>query len=59
MLCSDGFRHKISNEELIEKFSEIRTKEELETVVNTSVELVKERGEVDNISLIAIKILEE
>ncbi|MBE5899347.1 MAG: serine/threonine-protein phosphatase [Lachnospiraceae bacterium] len=59
MLCSDGLRHKISEVELIERFSDIESKEELDNVTDSLVELVKERGEVDNISVIAVKILED
>lgn len=59
IICSDGFRHKITDDELISKFCiDSINKDELERVVNDTVSLVKERGEQDNISCIALSILE-
>lgn len=58
LLCSDGFRHKISKNEICEKLTFQVTPEE--SVLNKSLiqltELAKERGEKDNISSIAIFI---
>ncbi len=59
MLCSDGFRHVISSEEIMAAFAPSNNAEEAamhENIIRL-VDLNKERGETDNISAILIKIL--
>ena len=56
MLCSDGFRHCVSPSELHE-FLLVKTRSDpkrMKTQAETLVELNKQRGETDNISVIAI-----
>lgn len=59
MLCSDGFRHMISEEEIYQAFSPQVLIDE-DSMKNKAVELVelnKARQELDNISVMLIKIL--
>lgn len=60
MLCSDGFRHEITPEEIYEKLqsSEMQTKEKMKENMESLIELNKNRLEQDNISLITIRVLE-
>lgn len=60
MLCSDGFRHLVSPEEIRQAFSPSNNGGEREIKENIVrlTELNKERGETDNISAILIKIME-
>lgn len=53
MLCSDGFRHEITNEELSEylSFKRIKSEAELHRRGELLIELNKERLEKDNISV--------
>lgn len=56
MLCSDGFRHYISTGELHE-FLLVKNSndpEQMKTQARTLVELNKQRGETDNISVVTI-----
>lgn len=58
LLCTDGFYHQISNDELLGSLRPERQADEKqlkETVIDL-VELVKQRKEPDNISVIAVKI---
>lgn len=58
MLCSDGFRHEITPEEMIESLNPINLRNE-EIMHNNSrylIELVKSRMERDNISVVLIKV---
>jgi len=59
MLCSDGFYHEIKNEELHVNLHHSRLVEEtqMKEKIVELVELVKERKEVDNISVIVIKVM--
>lgn len=59
MLCSDGFRHKISKEEIYSlfNFKSIKTKQLMFEKIHKSIEIVKQRGEKDNISVILIRSL--
>ncbi len=58
ILCSDGFRHTITESEMLNAFeygkksSEKQLRESIRTLINTA----KERGEKDNISVIVIKV---
>lgn len=59
MLCSDGFRHLISEEEIYAKFQPdyISSAEQMKVSERELIELNKQRQEKDNISIITIKIL--
>lgn len=59
MLCSDGFYHQIKEEELALnlKPEAIENNQQLKGKVIQLVELVKARKEVDNISVVAAKVL--
>lgn len=58
MLCSDGFRHKISPRELLEGFApeEMTEERKIERQCKYFVELNKARNERDNITVIAAKV---
>lgn len=59
MLCSDGFRHKISNEEIFEAFNPQAIDSE-NTMTEKSTELIelcKQRKETDNITVALVKAL--
>jgi serine/threonine protein phosphatase PrpC len=58
LLCSDGFRHVVSKEELHRHFywEPARNEKNLQKKLYQMVRLIKERGETDNISAIAIQI---
>lgn len=57
MLCSDGFRHKISEEEIYESLNPINliNKDSMHSNAKYLIEQVKSREEKDNISVIVIK----
>lgn len=57
MLCSDGFRHNISPEEIVEKFSPAELVSEAVMVKNSEylIDLNKKRLETDNISVALIR----
>ena len=63
--CSDGFRHKLTAEEIYEVlYANRRTdvedvkerKEDLITRLEYLIDVVKERGETDNITVVACDI---
>ncbi len=58
LLCSDGFRHEISEHEMQEVFMKDTdaSKEEMTGQIRMLIDLVKTRGERDNISAILIKV---
>lgn len=58
MLCSDGFRHVISEEEMYESFNPIHliNKEVMRNHTRYLIEKVKNRKEKDNISVVVIKV---
>ena len=58
VLCSDGFRHLITEDELYEAFCPENTRAEFEIKSNELelIELNKKRQEKDNISVLTIKI---
>lgn len=62
IVCSDGFRHKISDNELLEHFKKSamrnRSDSEIKRTVRSLVKTIKERGEKDNISVILINVSE-
>lgn len=57
MLCSDGFRHKISSDEIYEKFkpSAVVNKEMMHKNARFLIDTAKSRQEKDNISVILIR----
>lgn len=59
MLCSDGFRHQISEQEMLEKIgpNSATTEEQMKYGCIYLTELVKNRKESDNISVALIKCL--
>jgi serine/threonine protein phosphatase PrpC len=54
LLCTDGFRHKISDEEIVKGLGYTRP-EEMKNHLYHLTETVKERGEKDNITSILIR----
>ena len=57
MLCSDGFRHEISELEMYESLNPVNfvNKESMHANARYLIELVKQRKEKDNISVVLIK----
>lgn len=57
LMCTDGFRHEVTKEELFQAFrpDALASEEEMEQRIHSMIELVKERGETDNITALAIK----
>lgn len=58
MLCSDGFRHEITEQEIYStlKPSNMVNKDEMHAGVRYLIEQVKDRQERDNISVVLIKV---
>ena len=59
LLCSDGFRHEISEKELLTAFdpAEMDSEEKMAVKAKEITEEVLERGEKDNISVILIRTM--
>ena len=57
LLCSDGFYHKITEEEIVHSFSLLANEAVINNKSSILVDLAKQRREVDNISLIVTKII--
>lgn len=57
MLCSDGFRHELSQDELLNSFNvmNLSDKNRMNTEARKLIELVKQRNEKDNISVVLVK----
>ena len=57
MLCSDGFRHEITEKEIVESLNPINliNKNAMHSNAKYLIELVKQRNERDNISVVLIK----
>lgn len=57
MICSDGFRHEISNQEIYESLNPVNllNKDSMHSNIRYLIEQVKRRNERDNISVILIK----
>ena len=57
MLCSDGFRHEITESEMYESLNPINliNQDAMHNNVRYLIDQVKRRGERDNISVILIK----
>ncbi len=58
LLCSDGFRHVISEEEIFESLNPVNciNKQAMHSNTRYLIDLVKQRNERDNISAILIKV---
>lgn len=58
MICSDGFRHEITSSEIYESLNPVNfiNKETMHSNVKYLTELVKQRKEKDNISVILVKV---
>lgn len=58
MICSDGFRHEITNDEICQQLSPINLvdKQAMHERTRKLIELVKSRRERDNISAVVIKV---
>ena len=61
MLCSDGFRHEITSEEIYTHFkpSKLKNKESMHANARTLIDENKKRQEKDNISVVLIKVYQE
>lgn len=57
LLCSDGFRHTITQKEIYHCLKNVKTQEELEEKLSELIELNKKRKETDNITAIGVKML--
>lgn len=59
LLCTDGFYHEISEAEIIEQMHPtiLSSEQQMENTIIELIELVKKRQEVDNISVILVKVL--
>lgn len=57
IFCSDGFRHVLKDEELFKFFNpkEVTTKKSMQTNIRSLIEIVKQRQETDNISVIMVR----
>ncbi len=57
MLCSDGFRHEITEKEIVESLNPINliNKNAMHSNTKYLIELVNQRNERDNISVVLIK----
>lgn len=57
MLCSDGFRHKITEEEMYKKLNpaKLKGKKKMSLAAQALIKKVKKRKETDNISVLLIK----
>ena len=57
IICSDGFRHMISEKEIYETFSKLQncSEEDMKGNIRKLIDLNKNRKETDNISAIAIR----
>lgn len=59
LLCSDGFRHEVSKEEMYDalKPCDIENKQDMESKLKSLIEINKQRMEKDNITVGMIKVL--
>lgn len=57
MLCSDGFRHEVTEEEMYQTLNaaKLKSKQQMHNHAKKMIDLVKTRKEKDNISVILIK----
>jgi PPM family protein phosphatase len=58
LLCSDGFRHTITEDEIYQAFSPngLRDEADMKAKAKEMVELNKQRNELDNISVLLVKL---
>lgn len=58
MLCSDGFRHEISDKEIFNELNpkSAKNRKIMKDHADKLIELVKQRGETDNISVLVVKV---
>lgn len=56
LICSDGYRHKISESEMMENLSQAKDADEMGLALEQTISLNKERGEQDNISAILVRV---
>lgn len=56
LLCSDGFRHEITSEEIWKELQISDNDEQLDSALRYLVELVKIKGEQDNITAVALLV---
>ena len=58
LICSDGLRHEISDKEMAQAFKPgaMKDEEKIKSSVRSAIELVKKRGERDNISAALVKV---
>jgi serine/threonine protein phosphatase PrpC len=58
MICSDGFRNRMGENELAESFvmNKIKNEKQMRTKVGQLIKAVRRRGEKDDISVILIKV---
>lgn len=61
LLCSDGFRHKLTKDELDQMFAfdYVSSKQRIKKQELRLIETVKQRGELDNITVIILRAMEE
>lgn len=59
LLCTDGFYHEISNAEIVEQMHPtiLSVEQQMENTIIELIELAKKRQEVDNISVVLVKVL--
>ena len=57
MICSDGFRHAVTEEEIFDALSPrfVTTRSTMQAKMRSIIETVKERGERDNISVLMFR----
>jgi len=55
LLCSDGFRHEVKENEMLERFACCDNSEDLKQELEFLIRLNMERGETDNISALLVK----
>ena len=61
MLCCDGFRHKISEAEMLSALApgQMQSFEEMQTQIRKLIDMNMQQGETDNISVITIRTSED
>lgn len=61
LLCSDGFRHKLTKDEMDQMFAFdcVTSKQRIKKQELRLIEIVKQRGELDNITVIILRAMEE
>lgn len=58
LICSDGFRHVVSDNEFISYLENCETREDINNQLYNLIELNKKRNELDNITALMIKVKE-